>query len=91
MFSMSGVVKAIGEADPRRIGPIQQGSHIYSSFCCPAQSQDTWAFHRHHKVNLMVFHILGWSSLSVAVLYSPTITAKRISDMMMAWKHHVTP
>ena len=48
---ISGAVKASWETYPRRDGPVQQGGHIYSSFCCPSQSQDTRALQRHHKVN----------------------------------------
>lgn len=59
VFPVSGVVKATWEAYPRRNGPVQQGSHIYSSVCCSPQSEDTRAFHRHHKVNFMIFRTWG--------------------------------
>lgn len=50
---ISGAVKASWQTYPRRDGPVQQGGHLYSSFCCSPQSQDTRALQRHHKVNIV--------------------------------------
>lgn len=67
MLSVSGVVKAAWEANPRTNGPIQPGRHIYASFCCSPQGQDTWAVQCHHKVITTLSGVLSCQSITAVI------------------------